>query len=362
MEKSLSAGLGRKGSILGLFRDQEQESASRMNEFSDQSAAEGLRRESLDWIVRLTSGRVTGEDASALAAWKAQSTAHVAAFEDALRLRQQLKVAGRELMARLAHGANENAASAEPIPFRPRRSPVARRAFLGGAIAASAAGIMIARPPLGLWPSFAELTADYHTGKGEQRQVQLAAGVSMLLNTQTSLSIASRKDGASVRLISGEANFRADLDQEQRLAVLAGDSEIRATKANFNMRYEDGAACVSCLSGAVQVHRPAGTVLVTDNQQFTFGSGHPDRLSPINRVAATDWQHGILVFREMPFHQMVGEINRYRPGKVILANDDLAQRKFNGMFRIGHLDGAIVAIQQLGVRVRQLPGGIVLLG
>ncbi|HEY4078724.1 MAG TPA: FecR domain-containing protein [Rhizomicrobium sp.] len=333
-----------------------------MNELSDQPAAERLRRESLDWIVRLTSGRVTVEDASALAAWKAQSASHVAAFEDALRLRQKLKVAGRELVDRLARGTNDAAASAEPLPFRPRHPPVARRAFLGGAVAACAAGIMIARPPLGLWPSFAELTADYHTGKGEQRQVQLAAGVSMLLNTQTSLSIVSREDGARVRLISGEANFRADLGQAQRLAVLAGDSEVRATRANFNLRYEDGAACVSCLSGAVQVHRPTGTVQVTDNQQFTFGNAQPDRISSINRVAATDWQHGILVFREMPFHQMVGEINRYRPGKVILADGDLAQRKFNGMFRIGHLDGAIVAIQQLGVRVRQLPGGIVLLG
>jgi transmembrane sensor len=333
-----------------------------MNEFSDQSAAERLRRESLDWIVRLTSGRVTVEDASALAAWKSQSAAHVAAFEDALRLRQQLKVAGRELMDRLARGASETVVSAEPIPLRPRHSPVGRRAFLGGAVAACAAGIMIARPPLGLWPSFAELTADYHTGKGEQRQVQLAAGISMLLNTQTSLSIDSREDGGKVRLISGEANFRTNLAHAQRLAVIAGDSEVRATQANFNMRYEDGVACVSCLTGSVRVHRSAGIVLVTDNQQFTFGDGQPGRVSAINRVAATDWQHGILVFREMPFQQMVGEINRYRPGKVILADDDLAQKKFNGMFHIGHLDGAIVAIQQLGVRVRQLPGGVVLLG
>ncbi len=68
-----------------------------MTKFADgPEGLDPLERESLEWVVRLTSGQATTSDAEALAAWKARSPAHVAAFEKALRLRQALRVAGKE--------------------------------------------------------------------------------------------------------------------------------------------------------------------------------------------------------------------------------------------------------------------------
>lgn len=328
-----------------------------MSEFADKGQ-DGLERESLEWIVRLTSGQATVSDAEALAAWKARSPAHASAFEDALRLRQALRVAGQAHMAQQT--ANENV-----IPLvRPARHPFSRRAMLGGAVAASVAGgVMLIRPPLGLWPSLAELSADYRTATGEQRQVDLARGVSLRLNTQTALSVSAQADGPTVTLVSGEASFHADLDHAARLTVVAGNSTVVATRANFNiLRENDGGGCVTCLDGAVAVRRFGNSVDLKPGQQLAYANGTQGAVASVNRAQVAAWQKGLLVFHDMPFSQMVHEINRYRSGKVILADDALAKKRFNGVFHVGRLDGMVPAIQRLGVRVREFPGGIVLLG
>lgn len=328
-----------------------------MSEFADRGQ-DGLERESLEWIVRLTSGQATVSDAEALAAWKARSPAHASAFEDALRLRQALRLAGQAHIAQQT--ANENV-----IPLvRPARHPLSRRAMLGGAVAASVAGgVMLIRPPLGLWPSLAELSADYRTATGEQRQVDLARGVSLQLNTQTALSVSAQADGPTVTLVSGEASFHADLDHAARLTVVAGNSTVVATRANFNiLRENDGGGCVTCLDGAVAVRRFGNSVDLKPGQQLAYANGTQGAVASVNRAQVAAWQKGLLVFHDMPFSQMVHEINRYRSGKVILADDALAKKRFNGVFHVGRLDGMVPAIQRLGVRVREFPGGIVLLG
>ncbi len=70
-----------------------------------------------------------------------------------------------------------------------------RRAFLGGGIAASAAAVAVygmVNPPLGLWPSLAELNADYRTATGQQEKINFGPLVTAELNTQTSIAIGAR--------------------------------------------------------------------------------------------------------------------------------------------------------------------------
>ena len=59
---------------------------------------------------------------------------------------------------------------------------------------------------------------------------------------------------------------------------------------------------------------------------------------------------------------LVEEINRYRPGKIVLMNGDLGHRMISGTFHLDHLDDFIGQARGLfGASVRSLPGGIVLL-
>ena len=64
----------------------------------------------------------------------------------------------------------------------------------------------------------------------------------------------------------------------------------------------------------------------------------------------------------MPLSQVVEEVNRYRPGKIILLNNDLARRKVVAGFRVDQIDDVVTYVSRtFGARMRALPGGIVLL-
>ena len=147
-----------------------------------------VQREAVVWVQKLASGQATLEDAELLKQWCAQSAAHADAFAEASQTWQGMASAGRGFRQRYPE------ASASLTDIRKQRELFERRAFLGGLAAASAAGVIYAviRPPLGLWPSWAELHASYRTGTGEQQSMVFAGDVSIRLNTQTSITVRPR--------------------------------------------------------------------------------------------------------------------------------------------------------------------------
>ncbi len=83
----------------------------------------------------------------------------------------------------------------------------------------------------------------------------------------------------------------------------------------------------------------------------------------LDPVLATAWQRGLLIIRDRPLSEVVEEVNRYRPGLILITNSDLARRVVNGTFQIDKLSNFVAQVQQLfGARATALPGGIVLLG
>ncbi|UZE50933.1 hypothetical protein ONR75_10085 [Rhodopseudomonas sp. P2A-2r] len=69
-----------------------------------------------------------------------------------------------------------------------------------------------------------------------------------------------------------------------------------------------------------------------------------------------------MIFRDKPLGAVVNEVNRYRPGKIVVMNSELGRRLVNGTFQTDKLDDFVAQVRQLfGADVRSLPGGIVLL-
>ncbi|SHI25242.1 filamentous hemagglutinin family N-terminal domain-containing protein [Pollutimonas bauzanensis] len=140
-----------------------------------------IEDEARAWVRRLSSGRATKADARRLEQWCARSPSHQTAFE---RARQEWQAIGP-----LAQTYRSLYRESAPVAVK---SP-GRRWFMGAGLTAMGALTVVAavRPPLGLWPSWSELGADYRTGTGEQRQVALSEHIDLTLNTQTSLAVES---------------------------------------------------------------------------------------------------------------------------------------------------------------------------
>ncbi len=326
-----------------------------------------LKREAVSWIERLTSGQATGEDADSFRQWRRQSQEHEAAFIAARRLWDDVRPAGANLRQR-GEALPKGRALQELATVPPSGGRVSRRWFVGaGALAAaSAATFAIVDPPLGLWPSWRELAADYRTRTGEQREIALRDDLSLRMNTQTSISIRSLDaERGRLRLIAGELSLAIVPNASRSFSVAAADGEARASGARFSVRYlpEDvETVCVTCLDGKVRVNQGTATAEIGPRQQISYGRGGLGEIVTIDPDVASAWQQGVVVFRAMPLVHVVEEINRYRPGKVFLLDTKLGQSPVSGRFQIAHIDEVLTRIQlAFGVKMRSLPAGIVLL-
>jgi transmembrane sensor len=336
------------------------------DEFEKPTAEQdALTREARDWVMRLTSGDATAADAEALQRWRQTSRAHRQAFAQANLLWDKLRPAAVE-------SARRNPAAAPVAATQGWRSAgvnssLGRRAFLGGALTATAAAsaYVVVRPPLDLWPSLAEMSADYRTAAGQQQQIALDGNISVRLNTRTSMTRLPPETGARpaerIELLAGEAAVATAAQNAKPFVVVAARGQTIAVNARFNIRHDGATVCVSCLEGGVRVEHLGRATTVGALQQVVYTTNDLGPATGADPDTVTAWQRGLLVFRNDPLAHVIEEVNRYRQGKIILMSEELGRKPVLATFRIDRIDEVIPRLKTVfGVQVRTLPGGITL--
>jgi transmembrane sensor len=330
-----------------------------MSDREDPEVLSELECEALEHVQRLMSGAASRESLEAAKRWQSLSPAHAEAIALARRMWTRLGSVGPEFLQHDAELVSRERRAAT-------RMRATRRAFLGGAAAAAAGAVgyaVVVRPPLELWPSLAELTADYHTATGEQRQVTLADGLSIDLNTQTSVAtLAGNDNRRRVELIRGEAVISADNSPLEHI-VQVGDGRISFRDASVDVRYDGRASCtITCLQGSARVERFRDAVELRPDQAVGYDDTGLSASRPIDQGTVTAWQKGVLIFHQRPLSEVIAEINRYRRGRIVLLNAALGRRTVNARFTIDDVDDIMVlARREFGATVTALPGGVVLL-
>jgi transmembrane sensor len=328
---------------------------------SDDRSAErdAIKRQAIEWLVRLSSGEVTRAQAATFTQWCGISSAHAKAFAEVNLLWGALKPAARNVAA--GNGVQDYT----PAPWQ---LPLGRRAFLGGAAAsaaATAAVYLTARPPLDLWPSFSELIAQYRTATGEQRQLATGGGTAVEMNTRTSVNIQTATDDVDrIELIAGEAIISAEGDKSRPVLVIAAGGRSSAATARFDVRIEDSSiVCVTCLAGSVDVEHRTAVTTVRERQQVTYSDNGLGDVVSVDPSIITSWRAGVLIFRGELLSRAIDEINRYRPGRIVLVDSSLGRRRIDASFRLDRIGDIVPQIGRVfGARVRTFPGGLVLLG
>ena len=311
--------------------------------------------EAIDWMLRLKPGTATTDDVAAFKAWCRQDPANAKAFAEVRGLWDAVGPAGETLFD---PSALQKLAAARHAPSR----WFGRRAFLTGSVAASAAAASYAMiyPPLHLWPSLSELSADYRTATGEQRQIALANDIAIEMNTQTSIGLRPVADDLQrIELLGGEGMVRTG---GRALEVMAGAGNARAANAIFNIRRDGDKVSVTCLEGEVRVACLSSYVSLTSQRQVSYSLAGLGRVAKTDAAAVTSWREGFLVFHDVRLADVITEINRYRPGRIVVINETLGQRPVNGRFYLARLDEVVEKFQNaFGARVTSLPGGVVIL-
>lgn len=324
--------------------------------------AERTRQEAWEWLRLFHSGAVKPQDADRFRRWVASSPSHAAAFGEA---RAQWGVIGPAAAGLLRANAQAAAFHARHLsrPMLPRRAFLSAAA--GAAAMAGVAGVAVFHPPAGLWPAPAEWGADYRTATGEQLVVDLTERVHVTLNTQTRIrrqTVGGQTTG--IDLLAGEAAFDlpAGAGGGRPFGVVAGVGRSLVESGRFEVRYLNARVCVTCIEGAVRVEHAAGTRELRARQQTVYDGSSVSSVALVGAANLSAWRKGELVFTQTRLSDVLDEINRYRPGRVMLMNAAARNRPVTGSFYIASLDLALAQLQHAFVlNARLLPGGVVLL-
>lgn len=304
---------------------------------------EALKREATVWIVRITSGSATKQDADHLLRWRAKSQAHEQAFQEAARLWKNL-------------------GPALATETRPNRATLTRRAFLAtGSLAAGAAGVGFGLSQLGFLPTLGALFSDYATGVGEQKTVQLPDGSTAILDGATTLSLDFTQTVRNLHLTAGAAVFDVVADEEKPFVVTARSGNSATADGSLSVAHGVDDISVDCLRGNLRVEC-LGTANLIEGESISYSSLGLGEKTISDAETAAAWRNGLLIFKNRPLDDVVSDLNRHRKGKVMIARRDLRSRRVSGVFHLSRPGEILAHLEDtLQVRPINLPGGMVLL-
>jgi len=311
-------------------------------------------RQAQAWLVHLTSGTATREDGEAFRRWCLSSEQHADAFARTRRMWHDLGPA----IARRQESASRGG---RPAPRHAIR--MSRRAFLGTAVTASVAALVVAGYGLDMGGQRGS-GATLRTAIGEQRHVDVTQGVALEMNTATNIGV--RSSGNTVtgfRLRSGEAVVRIAPSHTAPFVVELEDARVLSRPgSSFAVRCVDGVSTVTCLEGQAVLAHATSKTLVKPSQQLAFDADGLGTAIAVNPDTALAWRHRVLIYDNQPLADVVTDINRYRPGRIVITDRTLGERRVHARFTLDQMaDVASLIEEAYGAHATHLPGGWVLL-
>ncbi len=228
------------------------------------------------------------------------------------------------------------------------RSKVARRpgqgtrirafAWTGAAAAAAALGFgffLFARPDPAVLLDLSPAPATYETAIGEQREIKLADGSSVMLNTATRLDVTLSGEERLVRLEAGQALFDVETAAVP-FVVEAGGRRTTALGTLFDVYLMADGVAVTLVEGSVSVQQDGeaeGTLLEPGQQLRVSGAG--ESILEVDTGDVTGWQSGMIQFRDAALADVIAELNRYLDMKLRVDDPQLADERLSGVFAAG---------------------------
>jgi transmembrane sensor len=330
--------------------------------------ARAIREAALDWVVQLNAEDLSAEDKAAFASWLRRSPAHVHEYLQAEATWQAMARASREVCSPIAQVMADVPAG---VPEFPGATPEAERSSRarGWVWGAAAAAILTIAAAFG--PSLYERLDPnrFATEVGETRQLMLADGSMLELNTRSKVRIDITETARNVFLDEGEAFFNVARDPHRVFNVYSGTAQIRAIGTQFNVYRQPKQTVVTVLEGRVAVTRAAsqtrsapGATELTAGTRVVVRSGQdPDtrriQASPVDAAHAIAWRSRRLIFENEPLVTVVAEFNRYNERQLIIDSPVLASRRISGVFSANRPDALVDFLTQPGdVRAIALSG------
>ncbi|KII33320.1 FecR family protein [Pseudomonas fluorescens] len=245
---------------------------------------------------------------------------------------------------------------------RPRRPALLR---WSGELAMAACLLLMVSLGTGWQPQrwIDELGADYVSAPGEIRTVTLADHSQVTLDGDSAIAVDFKHGERHVQLRRG-AGFFSVTHTGDPFVVAAEKGEARVLGTQFEVRLQPHGAQVTVLSGRVGVTADRGgeQQILTAGQQVAYGEGSAQKLHAVDSEAQLAWRQGWLTYYKSTLADVVEDLRRYYPGRIVLLNDELAARKVSGSFPSKDPQAVLNSLQGvMGFEQHQVLGHLIIL-
>lgn len=314
-------------------------------------------QQALAWLSLLHDQPSRGDQAT-FSQWLQADPAHAQAYARAQVLWELSEVPARRL-------ADEDAQALQGYlnaMNRSRRSSVRR---WSGALAMAASLLLMISLGGGWQPLrwIDDLGADYVSAPGEVRTITLADQSQVTLDADSAIAVDFSKGERRVQVRRG-AGFFSVTHTGEPFVVDAGKGQARVLGTQFEVRLQPRGAQVTVLSGRVGVRaqKNADQQILTAGQQVAYGEGSAGKLHAVDSEAQLAWRQGWLTYYKATLADVVEDLRRYYPGRIVVLNDDVAQRQISGSFPSKDPQAVLSSLQGvLGFEQHQVLGHLIIL-
>jgi len=307
--------------------------------------AEVIDREAAAWLTRLDRGDLSDAEQKSLKAWLAQDPSHLEALNDMACMWRDMDF----LLNELPNEQSEPARISELFTIKPRVMAVAASLFFAVCMT--------------LWANnfFSVERMVFTTDIGRQLTQDFSDGSSAQLNTNTVIEIEFTRNTRIVRLMRGEALFDVAHDPSRPFVVYAGDQAVKAIGTAFVVKIESEQIQVTVTEGQVQLSKRQDAThtndLKTSEESILISRGEwvnldgktsdpkPAVLEESEIDKKLSWSSGKLVFDNERLEDVIKEIARYVPNRIIIEDENLRNVRVSGRFSLGNTEALLEAIE-----------------
>jgi len=304
-----------------------------------------VQQAALEWLSLLHDAP-SSRDEQNFSRWLQADPAHVEAYSQAQVLWELSEVPA----ARLAE--EDSVALAALLremdaPIRTSRRPV-KRWSAGLAMAAClllAIGVGAGWQP-GRWAD--DLGADYVSAPGQVRTVVLADQSQVTLDADSAIAVNFSHGERHVQLRRGAAFFQvAHTGEPFMVDAHGGQTQVLGTQ--FEVRLQEQGAQVTVLSGRVGV-KSAGDEpqrILGAAQRVAYDQGATSAPQAIDPQSQLAWRDGWLNYYRTPLSDVINDLSRHYPGRIVLLNPKLGEKRISGSFPSKDPEAVLAALKSV---------------
>jgi len=203
--------------------------------------------------------------------------------------------------------------------------------------------------------SLGNVWADYKTQIGQRRDLTLADGSQIQLNTDTAIDVAFGATQRLIRLRSGEILIQTGkLGDPRPFFVETQDGRVQALGTRFSVHLLSGSTRVGVLQDRVSVQpadASAASRILQAGEGADFDGRHIVLVQPFSS-AQVAWSNGQLIVLDARLGDVIDELQRYRRG-VLHCDARARDLRVSGTFRLDSTDAVLANLQaSLPINVR----------